>query len=283
MTGRFVDSKRSGVAPSILALIVSSVALYFGTGLRPIWWVAWVAPMPVLLLAPRRSGRVAFAVALLAWAVGDLNEWNYFHSLLQIPLGVTLLIVLLPALVFATDVLVYRRVARTLAWRAALIFPSIWMCYEFVSESLSPHSTAGNISYSQMNFLPVLQLASVTGIWGISFCMFLFAATVSVLLSGNHKREGKRGLAIGVGVVFVVVLGFGILRLYTRPADQGMVEAGLAASDLPQNILTEEHADTMRLLRDYAGEGEKLAGQGAKGDRSSGEDRRGGGFGLGRG
>ena len=29
-------------------------ALFFvGTGLHPVWWVTWLAPLPVLLLAPR--------------------------------------------------------------------------------------------------------------------------------------------------------------------------------------------------------------------------------------
>jgi len=35
----------------------------------------------------------------------------------------------------------------------------------------SVHSTFGNLAYSQMNFLPILQLAALTGIWGISFCL----------------------------------------------------------------------------------------------------------------
>ena len=39
---------------------------------------------------------------------------------------------------------------------------------------------------------------------------------------------------------------------------------GLLASDLRQNILTEEHTDTLRLLRDYSSQAEGLAAQGAQ-------------------
>jgi len=211
---------------------------------------------------------VAFAVALLAWTVGVLNEWHFFRGVLEIPLPIVVLIALLPAVFFAIDVLVYRAFLRTSTWRAVLVFPSIWVFYEFVGESLSIHSTSGNISYSQMNFLPVLQLASVTGIWGISFCLFLFAATVSVLLSGgNHRNESHRNeyetLAIVMGLIFAAVLGFGSWRLRSAPTGN-TVEVGLLASDLPQNILTHEHNDTLRLMREYAGQAEKLAAQGAK-------------------
>jgi apolipoprotein N-acyltransferase len=259
-----MESKRSAVVLALPGLVGSAAAFYFGTGLQPIWWLVWVAPVPVLLLVPKVSRAWAFAIAFLALAAGNLNWWHYTHDALRLPLGVVLQIVLLPALVFAVDVLVYRSFLRSSMWRAALIFPSIWVFYEFVSESFSPHSTAGNISYSQMNFLPILQLTSVTGIWGISFCLFLFASTVSVLLSGNKSPLAKRRLAIAMGAVFVVVLGFGVWRLHSTPATQSTVKVGLLASDLPQNILAEKHDDTMRLLREYAEEAEKLAGQGAQ-------------------
>ena len=184
--------------------------------------------------------------------------------LLSIPLGVVLSIIFLPALIFAVDVMVYRWVLQNSAWRAALIFPSLWVFCEFVSESQSPHSTFGNLSYTQMNFLPVLQLASVTGIWGISFCLFLFAATVSALLSGYGTGRQRRSLAVSVGVVFVIVLGLGAWRLESTPPAQHSVTVGLVASDLRWNIVTEQPADTMRLLHQYMDEAQKLADQGAK-------------------
>ena len=133
----------------------------------------------------------------------------------------------------------------------------------FISETASPHSTFGNLGYSQMNFLPVLQLASITGIWGISFCLFLFAATVSLLLGRYGRTAERRQLAIGVGCVFLAVLGFGAWRLYS-PATLQTVTVGLVASDLRQNILTEGHADTLRLLREYASHAETLAENGAQ-------------------
>jgi apolipoprotein N-acyltransferase len=217
----------------------------------------------LLLLASRASLGWTFAAAALACTIGNLNEWNYLHKVIEIPFIPTLLITILPSLIFAGCILLYRSSLRTSIWRAALIFPSFWVVYEFVSESLSPHSTAGNLGYSQMHFLPILQLAAITGIWGISFCMFLFASTVSVLLSGND-RKGKRNLAVTLAIFFAIVLGFGAWRLHSAPPADNTVEVGLLASDLRQNILTEKHADTIRLMHDYAAEAEKLAARGAK-------------------
>ena len=58
---------------------------------------------------------------------------------------------------------------------AALAFPVYWVTYEYLTAMASPHSTWGNLAYTQMDFLPLIQIASVTGLWGISFVVFLFA------------------------------------------------------------------------------------------------------------
>jgi apolipoprotein N-acyltransferase len=82
------------------------------------------------------------------------------------------------ACLFAVGVLLFRMgVVRGKLWQAALVFPAFWASAEFAIAVLSIHGTFGNISYSQMNSLPILQIASVTGVWGISFTIFLFAST----------------------------------------------------------------------------------------------------------
>ena len=259
-----MDANRNQFAMAMFALLTSSLAFYFGTGLHPIWWLTWLAPIPVLVAAPRIRPLTAFLIALFAWAAGELNMWNYFHVQLNIPTGVVLPMILMAALVFAVDVMVYYRFLRSSLWRAALVFPAIWVTFEFVGARLSPHSTFGNISYSQMDFLPVLQTASITGIWGISFCLFLFAGTAGALLSGYGDARSKRILATATAAILVAVLGFGAWRLYITPPVTQSVTVGLLASDMPGNILTEEHADTLRLMSQYADMARHLAARGAK-------------------
>ena len=255
---------RNPLLAAPLALLTSGVMLYFATGLHPLWWLTWVAPIPVLLVAPYVSRRAAFAVAFLAWALGGLNLWSYFRHLLSTPIAITLLIVALPSLAFAADVLLYRWLLARSMWRAALVFPSFWVGCEFVSEINSPHSTAGNLAYTQMDLLPLLQIASITGIWAISFCIFLFAATAAIVISGRGDDSQRRKLAVAVCVALLGVLGFGTWRLRAAPPVVATVTVGLLASDLRQNLLTEDPADTLRLLRDYATQAEALAAQGAQ-------------------
>jgi apolipoprotein N-acyltransferase len=252
------------LAIAIAAIFLSAVAFYFGTGLHPVWLLTWFAPIPVLLVAPRLSRPAAFAVAFLAWVGGGINVWNSYIVVLQIPVLVAIVATALPALLFGFDVLLYRRFLSSSAVRAAVVFPSFWVFCEFVSASFSPHGTFGNLGYTQMNFPPILQIASVTGIWGISFCLFLFAATLSVLLSYDVVLKERQRLGIAVGIVLAVILGFGYWRLDLMPSRGQTVMVGLVASDLRQNILTEKPDDTIRLMYEYAAQAQKLAAQGAQ-------------------
>jgi hypothetical protein len=127
------------------------------------------------------------------------------------------------------------RIRRGQVWQAALIVPLFWVAVEYIIAITSVHGTFGDICYSQMNFLPILQIASVMGAWGISFCIFLFAATVAALLSVGSALA-KAPLAIVVSVFLAGVLGFGVWRLATTPKDSPTLRVGLIASDEAANL-----------------------------------------------
>ena len=259
-----VPAERNSPLVAFVALVVSAAATYLATGLHPIWWLMWLAPIPILLASTRLPGRMTFLAAFASWFIGGLNMWTYYHAILEMPLPVIAIVLVGSALLFALAVLAFRRARRASVWRAAFIFPAFWVSLEFLSAAFSPHGTAGNIGYTQMNFLPALQIASITGIWGISFCITLFAATVATLLGSSGPADGKRGLAFAVGVFLLAVLGFGVVRLHSTAEATDTMKVGLVASDLPQNILTESSAETLRLMREYAAQAERLAAQGAQ-------------------
>ena len=67
---------------------------------------------------------------------------------------------------------------------AALGFSVFWVSFEYLAAMTSIHGTYGNLAYGQMYFLPILQIAVLTGIWGISFCVVLFPARVAEIWLG---------------------------------------------------------------------------------------------------
>ncbi len=257
------------IVGTVLAIVATAAMFYFGNGLVPWWPLMWFAPLPVLLLALRSEWWAAAVAAVAVMLLGSLNMWSYFTKTLGMPASAWVGIFLTAGLVFAAGVLLFRAlVLRDAVWTGLLALPALWVTSEYMRNVTTPHGSAGSLAYSQLKFLPFLQLASITGPWGMSFVLLLFPAAIAI---GLHLRQtsAKRALQVvgaGVGVV-VAVLVFGAVRL-ALPQTQTqmqMVKVGLIASDEKANdTVTDSGADTERLFRDYAREAERLATDGAR-------------------
>jgi apolipoprotein N-acyltransferase len=255
------------VVKAVLAIVASAVMLYFGNGLKPWWPLMWFAPLPVLLFALRSKWWTAAVTAAAVMMLGSLNMWSYFTKTLGMPASAWVSIFLVAGVVFAAGVLLFRAlVLRGAVWSGLLALPALWVTSEYVRNVTSPHGSAGSLAYSQLTFLPFLQLASITGPWGMSFVLLLFPAAIAI---GLHLRCGssKRALQVagaGVGVV-AAVLVFGVVRLALPQTRMQMVKVGLITSDEKANdTVTDPGADTERLFRDYAREAQRLAEAGAQ-------------------
>src|SRR5438876_6513589 len=211
------------VFPVIAAALATAALSYLGTGLHPIWWMLWLAPVPVLAIAPRLSTSAAFLLGSGAWLLGELNEWNYVRYEIEAPWHIVILYFVIPAAIFGLGVLLVRSFLRR-GWLflATLAFPVYWVTCEYLNAIASPHSTWGNLAYTQMNFLPVIQVASVTGLWGISFIVFLFAGTIAALLSGIGNPRQRGALAVTIGIVVCPFFLFGEWRLRSNPSAESV-------------------------------------------------------------
>jgi apolipoprotein N-acyltransferase len=233
---------------------VSAAFAYFGTGLHPIWWALWLAPIPVLAISPGLRGSPAFLLAAFAWLIGEMNQWNYVRHAIELPPRITILYFVVPAVVFGLGVLFVRNLLRRGSlFLASLALPVCWVAYEYLTAIASPHSTWGNLAYTQMNCLPVIQIAAITGLWGISFIVFLFAAGVAALLSGAGGPWQRRALAVAVGFVVCAVFVFGEWRLQSNPPAQA-VAVTLIAKDVPMSVYLGSEEQALKLLGEYAAE-----------------------------
>jgi len=256
------ETRRIGIA--LLAVTATALLVWFGTGLFPMWPLMWFAPLPVLLFAGRHSWWATALVAGCAWLIGMLNMWRYLHLLLPAPFLACVMVSF--ALVFVLAVLLYRALlGRGACWSAMLAFPATWVSFEYLLNLVSVHGTAGSLSYSQLNFLPFLQLASVTGPWGMSFLLLLFSSTLAVGLHlwRSERKQAMRILCAGLGLIGLALI-FGAVRL-SLPLPGPRIRVGLIASDLAVNSdIADEGAETARLFHDYAVAAESLAAHGAQ-------------------
>ena len=247
----------------LVATLLSGMAFYYGTGLHPQWWLMWVAALPILLLAHRLSLGRTFCMAVAARFLGFLSLWRYYRQYVRLPLLPTLENLLGPAVVFALAVLLFRsffRRGRVWVWLAVLAFPTVIVVYQFFTDRV--FGTFGNTGYTQLNNLPVLQLASLTGLSGIGFTVMLFApAVAAAILSRGVTR---RRLWFVLAGFMACVLGFGTWRLQATPRAPHTVVVGLVSTEFPNNIFPSTNPQKTQLLKGYAAQARALAARGAK-------------------
>jgi apolipoprotein N-acyltransferase len=233
---------------------VSAALFYFGTGLHPVSYLLWFAPIPVLLIARQLRAGMAFLFSAAIRLIGEMNLWNYLTHGLGLPPPLVILFLLIPAIAFGLGILFTRGfLRRGSIFLAALAFPSYWVAFEYLTEIGSPHSTFGNLGYTQANALPIIQIASITGIWGISFIAFLFAATVAALFDRVAKPNRRHALAVTVVIVIGAVLLYGAWRLRSNPTGQP-ITVTLVGKDVPMSVYLGPEDAALELLQEYAEE-----------------------------
>jgi apolipoprotein N-acyltransferase len=141
----------------------------------------WFMPLPVLLFALRSTWWAAAISTTAAILLGNLNMWSYFIKTLGMPVSAWIAIFLTASVAFAAAVLLFRLlVLRAAVWSGLLSLTSMWVTIEYLRNLTTPHGSAGSLAYSQLNFIPFLQLASITGPWGMSFALLLFPSGLAI-------------------------------------------------------------------------------------------------------
>ncbi len=95
---------------------------------------------------------------------------------------------------------------------STLVFPSAFVLMEFIVVAISPSGSYVTLANTQSS-LPLLQLASITGIWGIPFFITWTTSTLNWAWDKSFKWEQiKTGLLI-YSITFLTIIIFGQIRL----------------------------------------------------------------------
>ncbi len=162
---------------------------------------------------PSARGRHAFFLGLLTGAVyfaGTLYwliETMTTFGGLPVALAVVAaaLLVAYLALFPATFALILARVHQKLGSRAIVLAPAIWVTTELGRQYVWDGFPWMLLGYSQVTVLPVAQIASVTGVYGLSF--LLAAAATAAAFVVLDRRRVRWAVA---GSIAVIVAGAGL-------------------------------------------------------------------------
>ncbi|MFC9439083.1 nitrilase-related carbon-nitrogen hydrolase [Nocardia sp. NPDC057030] len=247
-----------------LAIVTSALLWHFGTGLRPLPGLAFLAPLPVLLAAPRVSAVTAFLAGCLSWLGGEWQMWPYLTETLEQPVPVTVLLLGGTAVLFGGIVTVTRALLlRGRPGWAVVALPAGWVSVEFLLAAAGPFGAWWSIAYTQANVLPVIQLTSLTGVWGVTFLILLVPSAISVFFAPEVTQAQRLRVLGGTAAGLVAVGAFGCWRLAVAP-EADSVRVGLVAVAQPPDYVPVDSADGRDMVARVVVEIERLADQGAQ-------------------
>lgn len=227
--------------------------------------VAWVALIP-LMVALRG---LAFPQALLAGILAGFVQYTgvlywityvvVHYGKLPLALGVPVMMMLALYLalytgLFAGGVVFFR--SRGIP--AIVAAPLLWTVLEYGKSVLLTGFPWENLAHSQHRFLPLIQVADITGTYGLSFLIVLVNAALCAFIgleSGGRRRALAGAAAAGLAVM--VTVGYGLWRMADieeRFAPIPSVTAALAQGNIDQSIKWDPsfQKETLRIYRDLS-------------------------------
>ena len=137
-----------------------------------------------------------------------------------------------------------------------LVFPCGWVATEYAM-SLTPGATWGSVAYTQYGNLPLLQVISVTGLWGLTFMIAWFAAVGCAVWELRGRGGAVRVAAVLFTTTLTAVVLCGEARLALAPPRGATVRVAsfarpLIGSDTTRVALSHlnAHSETAADLRE---------------------------------
>jgi apolipoprotein N-acyltransferase len=240
---------------AIVCAALSAIGVYFSEGLGDQWWLAWLAPIPVLWFAfgPSKYWQ-AFLVAWLAYAFGGTSILRAYGGLMPVP--VLILSLAAPAFGFAFSAIAAKRVQRSFGIIAAMFtFAALWAGIDFASSFNRAGGAIASPSSAEIGAPFLIQSAALVGFTGVTFLIGAFAAGIAASLAA--RRSVPAIIAVALLAANAV---FGMVRMSSPPA--GMLPVALIESDdTVGRFRIEDKAATFKAIDAYVAQIEKLRGR----------------------
>ena len=205
---------------SIVISLISGVLLSFAFPRANVHWLAWFALAPLMYYTYRLNRRRALICAAVFGLgfFGNLLYWIGIFGKLPWAALTVFQCLFIVAFVAAARLIGFRLGS----WGRFALLPALWVAFEWIRSLGMFGFTWGDIGYSQYEALPIVQLASFTGVWGVSFLIALSNSALASLaaargnpgrLSGAHVQV----ILVGLAILSVAVLGLASLK---RPVDR---------------------------------------------------------------
>ena len=193
--------------------VISALLLILSFPGFNMWILAWVAFIPLLFAIEDQGPFKAFIISYLT---GFLFFLGTVYWLIHVTLPGMIIVVAYLALYFGFFGLVINSTQyaiRNTQYKLLFFAPAIWVALEWVRTHAMTGFGWNLLGYSQSFNLPVIQIADMTGVYGVSFIILLLNTSIYMTVK-NIKSGKKEHLPVIIAAALLLaVYSYGIFRL----------------------------------------------------------------------
>jgi apolipoprotein N-acyltransferase len=232
-------------AASLLCLL-TGLLLVLSFPWYDVEWLAWIAFVPLLTATRGVRLRTALVWGWISGCVGygGILRWvphtmiNYGGVPTAVSYAILLLLVAYVGLYVGVFTAGWTWSLRRWPRGATLMVPALWVALEWIrAQALSGFPWA-SLGYSQYLNRPLIQVAELTSVYGVSFALVLGNVVMAQILYGIvHRRWKDVGLPCGLAVLCLAMIwGYGGWRLQHMSKAVAAASADLGVALLQGNI-----------------------------------------------
>ena len=207
-------------SPGLRLALLAGILLFLAHPPAGLWPLAWLAVAPAILSVTRarNAGQAAWRGYLFGWAflgptwywVGlTLNAWTHSGIGWIAWAGLTFILAGFYALWGGVSWQIARRTSH--GWGIVGI-SAAWVGMEWL-RTLGPLSMPwAQISYSQWRFTPILQIADITGAYGVGFVILLLNGGIAYAVTHRKEWQATRYAWAGLTLAGLLTL-YGVARM----------------------------------------------------------------------
>lgn len=248
--------KKQWYQTPMLPALLSGALLVFAFPRYDHGWLAFVALVPLLMALTGRSRAEGFLLGLASGAVYFFGTmyWVYYsiHHFGGLPLGVGIAAAVMLAAILALYIGAF---GSLMAWAlaettlpASILAPLFWVVLEYLRGILFTGFPWNLLGYTQHNFLALIQISDLTGVYGVSFLVVGVNGALADLFILQKRRElrplfSMMPTIIGYGIIIIAVLGslgYGAYRLHQTRIDRPF-KVSIVQPNIPQNMKWDEN------------------------------------------
>jgi len=203
--------------PLYAVSFICGLALSFAFPGRDISFLAWFSIAPFLFLVAESPRSDAFTAGVLFglpyffgtqyWIYYSIN--HYGHLNLPASVAVVFLLCLYESLYTGIFALVLNYVSKRTALPLVLTASTLWVCLEYARGFILTGFPWSLLGYSQYRSLPLIQIADITGIYGISFIVIAANAVLADFMLLERRRRHiplYPTVPVWLGTVSVIII-----------------------------------------------------------------------------